>query len=243
MRVNGVSDILHGDPERRHAHVVQPDTHGIGEVAQLGNVADAGDARDLVLDRNGQEVGQVIVAVRIGGRIECNDRQHVAGGFLGGEPLALHFLRKRGLSPVHPVLRIDGVFVAVRPDVETDFDGGPAVIRGGRGHVEHVLDAVELGFDRLDHGIHHRLGIRSGIIGGDVDLTRRDIRIECDRKRIDTDGSAKQDEDRNDDRKPGPVDEEFTDHGCPRLLFRFRCFLLPGRGFGFPGCASLLRGG
>ena len=53
LRVNGVSDVLHGDPERGHAHVVQPDTHGIGEVAQLGNITDTGDTRDLVLDRNG----------------------------------------------------------------------------------------------------------------------------------------------------------------------------------------------
>ena len=127
---NGVLDVADGDPERSHTHIVQPDTHGISERAELGNIADAGDTRDLVLDRDRHEIAQFLVAVSVGGRIKCNDCQHVAGGFLGGESLTLHFLRKRGFRPVHPVLRIDGVFVSVRPDVKKSFDGGDAVIRG-----------------------------------------------------------------------------------------------------------------
>ena len=43
-------------------------------------------------------------------------------------------------------------------------------------HVQHVLDAVDLLLDRRGDGVGDRLGVGAGVVGGDDDGGRRDLR-------------------------------------------------------------------
>ena len=51
-----------------------------------------------------------------------------------------------------------------------------------RRQIDHVFDAVDLLFDRRDHGSGNDIGVGAGILPGHGDGRRRDLRILRDRQ-------------------------------------------------------------
>ena len=63
--------------------------------------------------------------------------------------VALDFGRQLRERLIDPVGDIDGVEVGVATDLEGHVEGVTAVAARGRLHIDHVVDAVDLGFDDL----------------------------------------------------------------------------------------------
>jgi len=75
----------------------------------------------------------------------------------------------------HAVLHIDRGDVGIGADLEGDVEPVIAGIGAVGGHVDHVVDAVDLRLDRGGDGVFDRFGIGAGIGGRDVDDRGRDL--------------------------------------------------------------------
>ena len=84
---------------------------------------------------------------------------------LGGDAVALHLRRQQRQRLVDAVGDVDGVEVGIRADLEADGQAVAAVAARGRLHVDHPLDAVDLGLDDLRHALLDRLRRGAGIEG------------------------------------------------------------------------------
>ena len=105
-------------------------------------------------------------------------------------------------------LREDLIDVGVGLDVEVDVERGLAVVGVDGLHVDHVVDAVHLLFERRGDGLLECFGVGAGVGGLDLDLGRNDVGVLRDgqaqhRHEADDDG-----EDRDDDGDDRPPDEE-----------------------------------
>ena len=74
LLLNDRDDVVRRHIERRHLLRVEPDAHAVIALAEIGDVAHAGQAEQLVLDLRGGVVGQVEVVVGAA-RGEQVDRQ------------------------------------------------------------------------------------------------------------------------------------------------------------------------
>jgi len=77
-----------------------------------------------------------------------------------------------------------------------------------RGHVDHVLDAVDLLFKGSNHGGGDHVRARPGILTADPHHRRRDLRILGDRQPPDGYRAKDDEDDRDDGSEDWPVDEE-----------------------------------
>jgi hypothetical protein len=91
--------------------------------------------------------------------------------------LAAHFERQARLGLLDAVVDVERRLVDVGADVEGDLDLHHALRGGGRAHVDHVLDAVDLVLERRGDGLlqHQRRGARVDRLHGDH--RRRDLGI------------------------------------------------------------------
>ena len=110
---------------------------------------------------------------------------------------------------------------------EVDRQGHLAGAGTRRSHVEHVVDAVDLGLDRRRHRVADRLRIGAGISGRNLDLYRRDRRILRHRQGFHRHQAGDHDDERDDRCEDRPLDEELGEHGSvpPVPICRF----LPNR--------------
>ena len=91
-----------------------------------------------------------------------------------------------------------------------------AVVGALRGHVHHVLDAVDLLFDGRGDGVGDDLGIGAWVVGGDLDGGRGDLGILGDRQGLKGDAAGQGDDDGEHRGEDRPVDEEAGKHaGSP----------------------------
>ena len=109
--------------------------------------------------------------------------QHVGRGFAHRDADPAHLLRQARLGHRDAVLHQHLRGVEIGAEREGDGDRELAVAGRLRGHVEHVLDAVDLLLDRRRDRVGDDLGGGAGIAGADLDRRRRDLGILRDRQR------------------------------------------------------------
>ena len=120
----------------------------------------------------------------------------------------IHLWRQIGLRLGDSVRDVDLIDVRRCVDVEGDRQRHRAVVGVARLHVEHVVHAVHLLLERRGDGLFHRDRVRSGILRGDQDLRRHDLRELRDRQPAHRHETAEDGDDGDDDRDDGPADEE-----------------------------------
>ena len=101
-----VGDLAGGDVARGQLLRVEPGPDAVVALTQVGDVRDAGDPQQLILDVDRGEVTQVDVVVSPVGRDEVDEHQQVGRLLLDGEALSLHrpaavaaWPAKRGSAP------------------------------------------------------------------------------------------------------------------------------------------------
>ena len=213
----GDLDVLLGDGaldvDRGHAEVgelvgVEPDAHRIAPLAEDLDVADAGQALQLIDDLQVGVVRQRDLIDRMIGRGQIDDENEVRVLLLDRHAALIDDRRQRRSRLRNAVLDVDGSDIERVADIEGDGDGRRAVVRARRGHVGHALDAVDLLLERRRHGIGDDLRAGAGIVGADDDLRRRDLGELRDRQQEVAD-RAGEDEDRGDRRgKDRALDEK-----------------------------------
>src|SRR5437016_10302851 len=122
---------------------------------------------------------------------------------------ALDIGRKHGNRDGDAILYQHLRRIEIRAELERDAQRHVAVARALRGHVEHVLDAIDLLLDRRRHCFRHNLRVRAGITGGDLDGWRRDLGILRDRKRRQRNDTHQRDDNANHAGEDWPVDEKM----------------------------------
>ena len=116
------------------------------------------------------------------------------------------------LGKVDAVLNVDRVDIGVRSNGEADGQCIAAIVAAGRLHVDHVVDANDPGFDRLGDGLLNDFSTGAGIADGYGHLRRHDVRKLGNRYDAERDKTCNGDDERYNDRKPWPIDENTRQH-------------------------------
>ena len=107
---------------------------------------------------------------------------HQVGRLLGHRHADIaHIDRQPRLRDGNAVLQLYLSNVETGAQFEADRDREAPVGGRVRGHVDHVLDAVDLLLDRRDDGGGDNVRVGAGILAGDVDGGRRDLGVLSDR--------------------------------------------------------------
>ncbi len=197
-----------------HLLGIEPEPHAVVPLAEIGDVAHAGQPGQLVAQLDRGVVAQVeVVAGPVGiarhrRREQVHDHQHVGRLLLDHDPLAVDQIGEDRLGHGHAVLHQDLSHVQVDAQLEGDGQRVRAVVGALGGHVEHPLDAVDLLLDGGGHGVGHDLGVRAGIRGGDLDGGRGNLRILRHRQRPHGDPARQCDNDRQHRGEDRAMDEE-----------------------------------
>ena len=192
---------------------VEPEPHAVVALAEVGDVADARQTRQLVADLDGGVVAQVEVVAAVVRREQVDDHQHVGRLLLDGDAAALDQVGQDRLGQRHAVLHQHLGDVQVGAGLERDGQRVVAVVGALRGHVHHALDAVDLLLDGGGHGVGDDLGVGAGVGRRHLDGRRRDLRVLRDRQREQGDAAAQRDDDGQHRGEDRPVDEEAREHG------------------------------
>ena len=204
----GRDDVGDGQVARRGAIGVDPDPHGIVAGGAAVGVADAGDAQDGVADVQADIVGDVLLVERAVGRIGVHGQEDVAGALPDRDAGLDDLRRQQRRRGRHPVFHQHLGGVRVGAERERDGDGHVAVAGRLRGHVDHVLHAVDLLLDRRGDGVGQHLGRGAGIVGRHVHRRRRDVRILRDGQGRKGHRPGQGDQDGDHRREHRPVDEK-----------------------------------
>ena len=136
---------------------VQPDPHGVLGAEQQ-QFAHPFQTADDILEVGDHVVGQGVAVHGAVFRDEPDDQQEVPGGFDHLNSLPLHDLGQERHGQLQLVLHLHLGDVRVGAGLEGQGDGHrPGRVAGG-GHVDQVVDAVQLLFDDLGDRILHGLG-------------------------------------------------------------------------------------
>ena len=212
LRFDGGDDVRGREVELDHPLGAEPDAHGIVERAEHGGRTDAGDARERVQHVDGDVVAdeqRVLAGVGAG---EDDEFQDGGGLFFDRDALQLHFRGQPRQGGLHAVVDVDRVDIGIGAEREADDELVAAVVGAVGFHVDHLVDAVDLRLQRLGHGgFHHRRG-GAGVARGDLDLWGHDVRELRDRDAGERDQAGQGGDDGDDDRQPGPVDEDGAEH-------------------------------
>ena len=191
---------------------IEPDPQRIIERPEQRDLADAFDPRQRVDDVDGRVVAQIDGVVGVLRRIDIDDLQQ-RGGFLADRQAGVrHLVGKLRHGEARAVLHVDGVDVGIGAEREGHVERIAAVGAAGRLVIDRVVDAVDLLLDRLRHGGLDHFGVGAGIVRGQRDLRRHDVRKLRDRDRGDGDRAGQRDHDGDDDGESRPVDENGGEH-------------------------------
>src|SRR5262245_17720395 len=164
---------------------------------------------------------------RLVGRVEVHDHHQIGRALGDGHTDVAHLGRQPRLGDAEPVLHLHLRDVEVGAEVEGDRDGEAPVGGGVRGHIEHVLDAVDLLLDRRHHGGGYRVRGRVRYLASDVDDRRRDLGILRDRQAHEGDRTQDHEDDRDHRGEDRPVDEEVRETHRASARFRNPSFRNP----------------
>ena len=203
----------------RHDVRLEPDAHAVVAAAHVDvtHARDAGDRRNEVdLDVVGDE-DAVVGAVRA---VEGDLLEDVGLALADGDADFVDLGGQLARGAGDAVLDVDRRHVRVGTLLEIDADGGAAAVGRGRLHVGHVLDAVDGFLQGHDDAALHGLGVGAGIVRHHHDGRGRDVGIALDGKGQQSDDPADDQEDGNDRREDGAVDEGLYVH-CSAALMTF----------------------
>ena len=208
-----IDDVAGGQPEPGQPVGPQPDAHGVILRTPERCISDAGRALDPVeqIDRDVVRDEQRIV--RMLGRVDGNDAEQGRRFLLDGHALASNVLRQAGKGNLHTIVHVDGIDVRIGAELERSGQRVAAVVAAHALHVDQLVDADDLGFDRLRNGrVDHR-GRGAGKCGRDGDLGRNDIGILRDRYGVERQCTCDRGDDRDDDGEARSIDEDRREHG------------------------------
>ena len=214
LLLEGVGDVRHRQPARLHLLRIKPDAHGVFASAEYGDVADAGQSRNLVLEIDRRVVRHIEAVVALVRRGQRDDLQDGGGLLLHRHALRLHRVGQRGECRRHAVLHQDLREVQVGADLEGDGQRIGAVGRGVGLHVDHAVDAVDFLLDRQRHRVDDGLGAGAGIARGHLHGRRHHIGILRDGQAEHGHAADDDDQNRDDVGEDRSLDEEFRDHGA-----------------------------
>ncbi len=148
-------DIVGGNIQRIHPLRVQPDTHTVIARTEHLHLAHARQSRQRITN-----VGAGVVAdkQRIPGlvRRKKTDAQHQVGGALADlHPHFLYLLRQLGHGLRHAVLHINGRQIGIGAGGKGDRQRIAAIVRTGGFHIQHMVHAVDLCFQRGRYRFGH----------------------------------------------------------------------------------------
>jgi hypothetical protein len=193
---------------------IEPDAHGVFARSLERDVADARQPRQHVLHVQRCVVRQVQHVARAVRRIEMDGQEDVGRRLSHLHAEALHIFRQTGEGVLDAVLRQHLRDVEVGPDPERHRHGKLAVAGRLAVHVQHVLDAVDLLFERRRDGLRDGLCGRARIGCRDLHRGRHDFRILGDRQDGECAKADQGHEDAEDDGEDRPVDEQVCEaHG------------------------------
>ncbi len=193
---------------------IEPDTHAVIALAEQKDVADAVDARQLVLHlQDGVIAEEELVKAAFGGQ-QGDAAQNVGRALDRRHARLLDHVGQRGDRQAHPVLHEHLRHVEVDAVLERDHQVVRAVVGALRVHVHHALDAVDLLLDGSGNGFGHVLGARARIGAGDLHRRRRHRRELRQTEIEDGDAPRQRNHDRQHRGEDRPIDEEPRDHPC-----------------------------
>jgi len=187
---------------------IDPHAHRIVARAEDLHLPDAFDAREAVLDVQRRIVAQIGDVIAVRRRNEIDHHDEVGRALDGGDAERAHFRRQAGLGLRHAVLHELLRLVRIRAELEGDGQRQDAVGRRLAVHVEHVLHAVDLLFQRRGDGFGNDDGVCAGIDGAHHDGWRNDLRIFGNRQGSHADQACHHDEDRQHPGKDRAIHEE-----------------------------------
>lgn len=123
---------------------VQPDAHGVIAGAEHEDLAHAWQAPQIVFQIQHRVVAQIELVVTTVGRDQIDDQGQIGRLLLRGHTNLADFIRQPWQSALHAVLHLVFGQIGIGADLERDAHLQRAVGGRHRGHVEHVLDAVDL---------------------------------------------------------------------------------------------------
>ncbi len=177
LLLDGEDDILRLETIGLQLVRIHPDAHRIGAGAEHLDAADAGQARQSVDQVDRRVIAQEKAVIFAFGRFQRDDLQNRGVFLLDADALRLNRLGQRSQRQLHAVLHEHLRNVRIGADFESDGQVIGAVRRAGRLHVEHVVDAIDLGLDRQGDGIDDGLRAGAGIARRDLHGRRHDIGI------------------------------------------------------------------
>ncbi len=193
---------------------VDPDAHRVVARGIDANVADAGYAQQALAHLQARVVCEELAIHRRIGSRHVHDEQRVAGTLAHAHAEVLHFLRKLGQGRLHAVLHLDLCEIDVDAELEGHRDGDAPFADRLRRHVEHVVYAVDLLFQRRGDVVRHHFGRCAGIARRYRDGRRRDARVLIDGQPRQRDRAEQRDDHRHRAREDRPLDEEVRElHG------------------------------
>jgi hypothetical protein len=188
---------------------VEPDPHGELADGEDLHVADAGDARQLVLDLQPREVPEIGLVVAAVARDQVRDHRQV-GRLLGRRHTQrAHLLGQTRQRLRDAVLHLHLRLVDVGAEREGHGQRQRAVAGRLRGHVERVLDAVDRLLERRGDCLGDRARVRAGVGGAHDDRGRHDLGILADRQAEERDRAQQQDQEREHAGEDRAADEEL----------------------------------
>ena len=174
---------------------VDPDAHRIVASPENLDLADALDTGKAILDVEGRIVAQIGDVVAVILRDQVDDHDEVRRTLHRGEAQCPYLGRQTRFGLRHPVLDKLLGLVRIRAELECHGHGEDTIRRRLAGHVEHVLDAVDLLFE----GCCDRLGndgrVGAGISGPHDDGWRHDLRVFRNRQGAQADQTRHHDQD------------------------------------------------
>ncbi len=177
LSLNGGDHFGDGDAELRELIGFYPEAHRILASTKHLYVADAGDARQLVVQVDVGIVGQKFSVIGALGRKQAHDHKWRGHRFLHRHAKVGDVLWKlRGrLRFAH--LREHEIGVRVALHVEIHDHGHLAIARGvQRVHVVEVVDAAHLLLDGSSDGLLDSLRVRADIVRANLDFGRSNLR-------------------------------------------------------------------
>ena len=162
---------------------IQPNPHRIFARAEDIDVAHAVEPRELVANLKQSVIAGKKLIERSIRRNEVHDHRNVGGLFFRRHADPLHIRREHGNGDGDAVLHQYLRRIKIGAELERNAQRHVAVTRALRGHVEHVLDAIDLLFDRCCYRFRYDFRVRARIAGCDLDSWRRDIGILRDGQR------------------------------------------------------------
>ena len=216
LLLDRVDDFLRGDVELGQLVGCDPNAHGILAGTEDGDVGDAGETRQFVVQVDVRVVGEEEGIESVVGGIEREEKERCRRALLHGGAEFDDGCWQLRIGLRLPHLREDLVVGRVGVDAEEDVEGHAAVVGIDRIHVFHALDAVDLLLDRRSYRLLDGQRVRADIGRIHLDLRRDDVRVLRDGQARHGDKADDDRDDGNDHRHDRTVDEKLR-HGRVRL--------------------------